>query len=150
MRSFQVTKEVEFDAGHRVPLHDSKCRHPHGHRYKVAVTVAGPLAGEGSGTGMVLDFAHIKRLLTERVHDKYDHGFIVWTGDDRMVGFMEDAVDEQWKVIQVPWHPTAENMAADIFDDLQDSIECMADGAVLVSVAVYETPTSVAWYGDLA
>lgn len=146
--TFRVTKEIEFDAGHRVPLHDSKCRHPHGHRYKVAVTVEGELAEAGSGTGMVLDFAHIKKLLTVRVHDRFDHGFIVWDRDERMVGFMEDAIDEQWKVIEVDWHPTAENMAADIYDDLLDPIECMADGVRLVSVEVWETPTSVAWYGN--
>lgn len=146
--SFRVTKEVEFDAGHRVPLHDSKCRNPHGHRYKVAVTVEGPLADEGSGTGMVIDFAHIKKLLTERVHDVYDHGFIIWDGDTDMGAFLTTARVLSWKVITVPWHPTAENMAKAVYDELADPIETMADGVRLVDVQVWETPTSVAWYGD--
>ena len=150
MRTFTVTKEVEFDAGHRVPLHESKCRNPHGHRFKVAVTVEGPLAEHGSGTGMVIDFAHIKRVLTTRVHDVYDHGFIVYENDLEMMDFIRSADDNDWNVIVVPWHPTAENLALDIFEDLQDPIECMADGVRLVNVQVWETPTSVACYGDPA
>lgn len=150
MSVFRVTKEVEFDAGHRVPLHDSKCRNPHGHRYKVAVTVEGPLAEHGSSTGMVVDFAHIKALLTREVHDRYDHGFIVYEGDDEVLGFLADSDASGWKVIHVPWHPTAENMARDIYDTLCDAVSGMADGVRLVDVQVWETPTSVAWYGEHA
>jgi 6-pyruvoyltetrahydropterin/6-carboxytetrahydropterin synthase len=147
MRTFTVTKEVEFDAGHRVPLHESACYNPHGHRYRVAVTVEGPVQDGGSSTGMVIDFSHIKAVLTKRVHDVYDHSFIVWEGDELMRNALSYG-DATWKVNVVDWHPTAENMAADIFADLQDPIECMADGVRLVNVQVWETPTSVACYGE--
>jgi 6-pyruvoyltetrahydropterin/6-carboxytetrahydropterin synthase len=39
----EVTKIVEWDMGHRVPNHKSKCRNPHGHRYRLEVTIGGPL-----------------------------------------------------------------------------------------------------------
>lgn len=144
MKTYRVTKEVQFDAGHRVPLHDSKCRNPHGHRYTVRATVEGALVEHGSSTGMVMDFSHIKALLTKHVHDRYDHGFVVWDQDYEM----RDGLDSKgWKVIVEPWHPTAENMAAAIFDRLEPLIDGMSGDARLVSIAVYETPTSVAEYG---
>lgn len=147
MSLFRVTKEIEFDAGHRVPLHESKCRNPHGHRYKVAVTVEGSLAEQGSSTAMVVDFGRIKKLLTERVHDRYDHGFIVWEGDDALGAFRTTAKVLGWKLIEVPWHPTAEEMARAIYDDLAPLVSTLSDDAYLCDVQVWETPTSVAWYG---
>lgn len=141
--SYIVRKEVEFDAGHRVPRHESQCRNPHGHRYRVQVAVEGQLREHGAATGMVLDFGDVKALLTRHVHDVYDHGFIVWDGDaDMRVALAE----HDWKVIAVPWHPTAENMARAIYDELEAPIEAL--DARLCEVLVWETPTSVARYGE--
>ena len=39
----RISKEVQFDAGHRVPNHASKCKNPHGHRYRVVVHCAGEI-----------------------------------------------------------------------------------------------------------
>lgn len=141
---FSVTKEVQFDAGHRVPFHDSKCRNPHGHRYRVVVELEGELHTQGSQAGMVLDFGYIKAALMSHVHDVYDHGFIVHDGDFEMAGFLSDSDANGWKVIQVPWHPTAENMARAIYDDLA----ALSDWwwHALQSVSVWETPTSCAIY----
>lgn len=149
-QQFIVSKEIEFDAGHRVPLHGSKCRNPHGHRYRVVAHVAGNLQEEGAATGMVLDFTDIKVALTELVHDKYDHGFIVHTDDL----FMRDALmvpehlsteDEMynangWKIIIVDWTPTAEEMAREVYNILKVRLPG------LIQVDVYETPTSRATY----
>lgn len=136
---FSVAKEIEFDAGHRVPLHESKCRNPHGHRYKVVAHVRGDLQRKGSATGMVIDFGDIKKFLTERVHDVYDHGFIVHKYDEQMVEATELWRDTYgWKVIVVDWTPTAEEMAAAIYYDLRDYI------SGLYKIDVYETPTSIA------
>jgi len=149
MKLFSVQKEIEFDAGHRVPLHASKCKNPHGHRYKVRATVAGHLQEEGSATGMVIDFGDIKQLLTERVHDVFDHGFIVHVRDIAMMKALGQWYDPEhqmyvndngWKVIVVDWTPTAEEMAAAIYRDLWDHIPG------LQYIDVWETPTSVARY----
>ena len=141
-----ISKTIEFDAGHRVPLHASKCRNPHGHRYKVEATVSGPLATTGSSTGMVVDFGHLKELLQNRVHDVYDHGFIIWEGDVDMLDAFEMRYDLEWKVIIVPWHPTAENMAEAIFKDLQGGVRTLMPKCDLIGIKVWETPTSVAAY----
>ena len=47
-----ITRRLEFDAGHRIPHHDGQCRHLHGHRYAIELTVSGDVletAGETVG-----------------------------------------------------------------------------------------------------
>lgn len=53
-----VSKDVQFDAGHRVPSHASKCRNPHGHRYRVVAYCVGDVVEDGGSAddGMVVDF----------------------------------------------------------------------------------------------
>jgi 6-pyruvoyltetrahydropterin/6-carboxytetrahydropterin synthase len=140
---FRVTKEIEFDTGHRVPLHESKCRNPHGHRYKVKANVVGPIKSAGSETGMVVDFGYIKRLLTTDVHDVYDHGFVVQSTDTDLCNFL---LDSDWNVVVVEFAPTAENLAKEIYDNLAAKVMAMGPDVFLESIEVYETPTSVAVY----
>jgi 6-pyruvoyltetrahydropterin/6-carboxytetrahydropterin synthase len=138
---FEITKEIEFDAGHRVPLHESKCRNPHGHRYRIVAHVEGELITEGPESGMVRDFSIIKELLTTVVHDRFDHGFIVAESDANMRTALD--ADVTWKVIVVPFFPTAENLAKAIYEDLQ------AEGlSGLRQIDVWETPTSCAKYQE--
>ncbi|MDP2056292.1 MAG: 6-carboxytetrahydropterin synthase, partial [Thiobacillus sp.] len=35
-----ITRRLEFDAGHRIPNHASQCRHLHGHRYALEITLS--------------------------------------------------------------------------------------------------------------
>ncbi|NRA47057.1 MAG: 6-carboxytetrahydropterin synthase [Oligoflexales bacterium] len=60
-----VTKIIEWDMGHRVPNHKNKCRHPHGHRYRLEVSMRGAISLEkgSSSEGMVVDFGDIKELM---------------------------------------------------------------------------------------
>ena len=149
MSQFVVSKEIEFDAGHRVPLHESKCRNPHGHRYRVIAYVCGDLQEEGAASGMVMDFSDIKAALTELIHDKYDHGFIIKDTDyimrnlfgirlDLEMGVWSD--DNDFKIIVVDWTPTAEEMARSVYNDLIERLPG------LIRIDVYETPTSCATY----
>ena len=59
-----VTRRLEFDAGHRIPDHKSQCKHLHGHRYVLEITLSGePIDQAGdSSNGMVMDFSEIKAL----------------------------------------------------------------------------------------
>ena len=58
---------VEFiDSGHHLPGH-AKCGTPHGHTYKVEVTIQGEHDG-----AMVIDFAELKSHVREVLH-QYDH-----------------------------------------------------------------------------
>jgi 6-pyruvoyltetrahydropterin/6-carboxytetrahydropterin synthase len=150
-----VSKEIEFDAGHRVPNHKSKCRNPHGHRYRVRVTISGELVNTpgASNEGMLADFGDLKLLLQSNIHDVLDHGFIVHAEDDLMLSIlgMLDLHDRimkeslhKFKVIVLPFIPTAENLAVWIWRQMVRDISDM--GFQLTLVELWETPTSLATY----
>jgi len=147
-----ATKIVEFDMGHRVPNHKSKCRNPHGHRYRLEVTIGGPLDEEegSSSEGMVVDFGDIKNLMMTYVHDKLDHGFMVYSEDP--LGAILDKADPTWKLITVPFIPTAENVVKWCYKALEPQLPPRIH---ITRVRLYETPNSWAdyipeqpYYGD--
>lgn len=145
-----VAKEVEFDTGHRVPDHGSKCRHPHGHRYRVRVTCAGTVVDEAGATdnGMVVDFGDLKRWLTHMIHDVLDHAFVVYEHDLEMRAALA-AGDPDWRVVVVSFVPTAENLAAWCWQQLAPVVsEHWRGNLTLDLVEVWETPTSVATYKE--
>lgn len=79
---FTIKKAIEFDAGHRVLTHGSKCRSPHGHRYQVEAVITGELISVGEQSGMVLDFGFLKSCMLRKIHDPLDHGFIIYVKDE--------------------------------------------------------------------
>jgi 6-pyruvoyltetrahydropterin/6-carboxytetrahydropterin synthase len=151
-----VSKEIEFDAGHRVPNHKSKCRNPHGHRYRLRVTIAGDLVTTpgASDEGMLADFGDLKNIMATQVHDVLDHGFIVFGEDDPMLyalGVTPNALSivqaEGWKVIVTDFIPTAENLAEWCWNQLKPWIEPL--GFTMQLVELWETPTSLATYFEV-
>lgn len=146
-----ISKEVEFDAGHRVPNHASKCRNPHGHRYRVRARVTGEIVttSGASNEGMLEDFTVIKDLLNRFSHDIYDHGFIVWSEDMAMQVALAKGADRDnlnWNVIVVPWIPTAENLAKSIFEKFDEHLTKFQTSFQIQGIDVWETPTSIASY----
>lgn len=146
---FTISKSVEFDAGHRVPLHRSKCKNPHGHRYKVVAYLKGELIESGPETGMVKDFGNVKQVMMDLVHDVYDHAFIVHQADLQMLealgiiyGLEGEERQNDWKIVVVPFVPTAENLARSIYYDLKSILHNLR------MIEVYETPTSVVTYSE--
>lgn len=159
--SFFIEREIEFDSGHRVPDHASKCRSPHGHRYKVVAKVGSrTLESEGSSTGMVIDFGVVSQLLTEKIHDVLDHGWILYEGDAELRhAFQCDELPEVdghviynpmgWKIIPFPYTPTAENIAKWVYEEIVFEVDNMSKPHHIVwleGVTVYETPKSAAIY----
>lgn len=69
-----VTRDLEFDAGHRVLGHESKCAHLHGHRYKIEITVCGP---ELDPLGRVVDFSVLKTIVGGWIDANWDHNMIL-------------------------------------------------------------------------
>lgn len=141
----KISKQIEWDMGHRVTNHKSKCRNLHGHRYKAEITVEGNLVdiSGSSDEGMVIDFGDIKEIATKHVHDILDHGFMLWDKDKLLVNFFKKNKDQ--KYIVVPFVPTSENIAVWIFVQLDKRIEDKyKTGLKLYSIKLWETPTSVA------
>lgn len=136
-----ITRRLEFDAGHRIPDHRSLCRHLHGHRYALEVTVAGDITRMDGDprNGMVLDFSEIKSLMREHVVDCWDHAFLAYQGDTHIIDFLNTLPDHRTVVLDVV--PTAENLAAKAFSLLEPHINALCDKALtLQNVRIYETP----------
>ena len=145
-----ITKELEWDMGHRVPNHKSKCRNPHGHRYKVQLTLTGDLIGEkgSSDEGMVMDFSDIKNISKGFIDEYLDHGFMFYYADEPMREMFEDSLAvEKFKYVKVEFIPTAENIAKFIYERLSTLFEDKyGTGLRLSFVRLWETPTSFADY----
>lgn len=94
MTTLKVTKEFHFEAAHFLTKYHGKCERLHGHSYKLLVTVEGPLQEDG----IVMDFVILKKIVQERVIDKFDH--------QSLNDFFEN--------------PTAENIAIWIWNSLSD------------------------------
>jgi 6-pyruvoyltetrahydropterin/6-carboxytetrahydropterin synthase len=138
-----ITRRLEFDAGHRIPNHNSQCRHLHGHRYAIEITLSGQIIDtEGvSEQGMVMDFSEVKTIAQEAVVNQWDHAFLVYRGDSAVVDFL--ATLPGHKTVALDVVPTAENLAAIAFRMLDAAyIDRFANQLLLEQVRLYETPNN--------
>ena len=146
MTDIAISKNVEFDAGHRVPMHESKCKNPHGHRYKIEAICTGAIITdpESPEYGMLTDFSRLKEFLTHYIHDVLDHAMIIHKDDE---DFLDAMSGHGWRIVVFPYVPTAENLARWAWQELQPALEtAYGDTLTLTQIAVWETPTSVAYY----
>ena len=137
----RITRRLEFDSGHRIPNHRSLCRHLHGHRYALEVTLSGDVvATRGDAReGMVLDFSEVKEIATRVIVDVWDHAFLAWRDDHVVLDFLATLPDHRTVVFAAP--PTAEHLAQAAFDLLAPAYR-REYGAQLTleRVRLYETP----------
>jgi 6-pyruvoyltetrahydropterin/6-carboxytetrahydropterin synthase len=137
----QITRRLEFDAGHRIPDHDSQCRHLHGHRYAIEITLSGSVVESPgrSDNGMVMDFSHVKRLAKEYLVDAWDHAFLAFRGDTTVVALLDGLPNH--KTVLLDAVPTAENLARIAFGVLDPVyVDQFASQLRLERIRIYETP----------
>ncbi len=136
-----ITRRLEFDAGHRIPDHKSQCRHLHGHRYAIEITLSGDVidkAGDAAN-GMVMDFSQVKDLAKQHVVDLWDHSFLVFAGDQAVVEFLNSMPGH--KTVILDRVPTAENLAKVAFELLDAAYrDTYGNHLRLAQVRLYETP----------
>jgi len=136
-----ITRRLEFDAGHRIPEHDSECRHLHGHRYAIEITLSGDVI-EKKGTpqnGMVMDFAQVEEIARKYLVDAWDHAFLVYGGDTAVVNFLNSLPGH--KTVSLKATPTAENMALEAFRILSNAYrDIYGNHLRLERIRLYETP----------
>jgi len=145
----KIGKVIQWDMGHRVLNHRSVCKGLHGHRYKAEICVEGKLIEEkgASEEGMVIDFADIKKVAQKFIQEELDHAFMVWDRDHELLEFFKSS--QGHKPVIVPFTPTAENVAAYIFNKLKDKFtDVFKTGLKLQSVKLWETPSSYALYDE--
>jgi 6-pyruvoyltetrahydropterin/6-carboxytetrahydropterin synthase len=138
-----ITRRIEFDAGHRIPQHKSQCRHLHGHRYAMEITLSGEIIQtEGaSEQGMVMDFSDVKHIALEKIANVWDHAFLVYRGDSEVLNFLNGIPGHKTVVLNSV--PTAENLAAEAFRVLDAAyVDVYGNHLRLERVRIYETPNN--------
>ncbi len=122
---YEVTVEAGFSSGHYLRNYRGKCENPHGHNYKVRVTLIGR---ELDATGLLLDFKLLKTVMRP-VIDRIDH---------QMLNDIE------------PWielNPSAENIACYFYQQTSAQLLEMTGGRVRVKdCTIWETDTTTATY----
>jgi 6-pyruvoyltetrahydropterin/6-carboxytetrahydropterin synthase len=121
---FQVSVDETFSAGHALRGYKGKCENPHGHNYKVRVTLEG---AELDSIGLLSDFTSVKRVLREIIAG-VDHKFL-----NDQAPF--DAIN-----------PSAENIAKYFYDQTAGQVRDLGAGARIASITVWETDTTAATY----
>ncbi len=150
-----VTRKFEFDSGHRVLMHESKCKHLHGHRYVAEVTVTAPGLDP---IGRVIDFGALKASIGEWIDEHWDHNMILHPDDplwNAMITMDERPGENSQRDIlfagkrpfrmPVGQNPTAENMAKYLFR-VCSNILLPNTELTVSSVRLYETPNCYADY----
>ena len=148
MSIIRLTKLFTFEAAHALDGYDGKCRHIHGHSYRLSVTVKGsPLTDENDPKcGMTLDFGELKRIVNEEIVDKFDHSLVVHRADAADDVWLEPLKHRFGNIIEVDYRPTCENMLTDFAERLQRQLP---EGVMLYSLKMYETaPSCAGWYAD--
>lgn len=97
---------TELEIGHRLMTsYAQKCRHCHGHCYKVEI---GLKASQLNEDGMVIDFKKIKEIVKQELDDKWDHGFAINANDPLRSALEQDKETERLHIMSV--NPTLEHM----------------------------------------
>jgi 6-pyruvoyltetrahydropterin/6-carboxytetrahydropterin synthase len=124
---FEVTVEDSFAAGHYLRNYRGKCENPHGHNYKVRVTLAGR---ELDRAGLLIDFKDLREVM-RHVMERLDH---------QMINDIEPFKE---------LNPSAENLAKYFFDETNGRLQEMTSGRVHVKdVTVFETDSTTAKYSE--
>jgi 6-pyruvoyltetrahydropterin/6-carboxytetrahydropterin synthase len=138
----RITRRLEFDSGHRIPNHRSRCRHLHGHRYALEVTLAGDVisAPGDAQQGMVMDFSEVKAIAQREIVEVWDHAFLAWREDRVVLDFLATLPEHRTVVFDAP--PTAEHLAQAAFRVLERAYrdEYGNHHLRLERVRLYETP----------
>jgi 6-pyruvoyltetrahydropterin/6-carboxytetrahydropterin synthase len=122
---YEVTVEADFSSGHYLRNYKGKCENPHGHNYKVRVTLIGSELDEA---GLLLDFKLLKQVLRPVV-DRIDH---------QMLNDIEPFIE---------LNPSAENLAKYLYDETNLHLKDVTNGRVRVKdCTIWETDTTAATY----
>ena len=113
----RVCKTFYFDAAHRLPSYEGKCKNLHGHRWELQCELEGTADPR---TGFVVDFVHLKQVVTGRVIDNLDHCYLN----------------------EILLNPTCENLLCQIYVWLNPVLNISTSR--ISRLRLYETPDSYA------
>lgn len=126
-RMYEVTVERSFAAGHYLRNYKGKCENPHGHNYKVRVTLRGK---ELDKAGLLVDFKDLKDVMKD----------VIELVDHQMLNDIEPFTR---------LNPSAENIARYFYDETNGRLKSLTNGRVSVKdVTIWETDTTAARYSE--
>lgn len=146
----RASRYHDISCGHRVVGHESKCRHLHGHNYRITFHCE---AASLDDIGRVIDFTDIKTHLCMWIEDNWDHKFLAWCKDglvrrifdlsriwnlENQVFLQEQHNTLNESIVWLPFNPTAENMAQYLVEVIGPR-QLAETGIQLVSCIVEET-----------
>ena len=136
---YTLKTRAAFDSAHFLSGYNGKCANIHGHRWTVEVCVSeDSLIEAGEKRGMVIDFGDLKHEV-RALADFYDHALIYEKGTLKEKT-LEALKEENFRLIEVPFRPTAERFAKVFYDSFKEKY------LPVRSVTVYETPENCAVY----
>lgn len=142
----QITRRLEFDAGHRVLGHEGKCKHLHGHRYRAEITVSALGLDDLS---RVVDFSVVKTKVGKWIDTHWDHNILLNPNDPLLK--LDPNTDSSgiWAgkcpyIMDDNENPTAEVIAKHLFNKSVELLE--HEGLTVERVRIYETPNCWADY----
>lgn len=127
---YGITKEMTFEAAHRLLDYDGLCKYLHGHSYKVQISVCSEALDRN---GFVIDFGELKMVANELLSN-WDHATILQKGDP-LIPVLQ-SLGQRVVVLNGP--ASAEFMAATISSYLTSK------GINVSQVVVYETANNCA------
>lgn len=130
-----ITRKLEFDAGHRVHNHESKCGTLHGHRYVAEITASAP---ELDALGRVIDFSVLKEKIGSWIDEAWDHTTLVFQ-DDHQTHNALLAMPRFKPPFVCSFNPTAENMAAYLLREICPKLMA-GTGVTVTKIRLWETP----------
>ncbi len=136
---YLLKTEHSFDSAHFLAGYEGKCRNIHGHEWRVIIEICREdLDPSGQTRDMIFDFGQLKNDVKREV-DALDHALIIEQGSLRPAT-MEALQAEDFKIIELPFRPTAERLAGYFYERMT---EC---GYRVHRATVYETPQNCATY----
>lgn len=139
MSELRITKEFSFEGAHALVGYNGKCRHIHGHSYKLLITVTGTPSSQEDDpkNGMIIDFSDLKLLVQKHILDFFDHALLL--REDAPLANELAAAYNNVRILD--FQPTCENMVCHIAHTLE---AVLPSPARLYCVRLYETSTSYA------
>lgn len=128
----EIERYHDISCGHRVVEHESKCKHLHGHNYRIFFRVT---ADTLDPLGRIVDFSVIKETLCNWLEDEWDHKYLLWEKDPYLPTLSALSPES---IVTVPFNPTAENMADYLLREVGPQL-LSGHHCTLVSCRVEET-----------
>lgn len=134
-----IERYHDISMGHRVVGHENKCRHLHGHNYRIHFVCT---SSDLDALGRVIDFGVVKALLAEWLEEHWDHKMMLWE-QDPLLPELQRLVPQD--LVIVPFNPTAEQMAQHLVTEVGPH-QLAGTGVTLISVRIEETRKCSAIY----